>query len=141
MDTQSFFPDFQPNQVLTNTQLNQLRQYLDDQTRLSRVRLVGTGIVCGLYANLTEEKKKEQYSIHITGGNCITTNDDEKICMVGYGVTSDGYIIELKDSSYRNYRTYTDPNTVDPVNDDDDPYPEYIPWQTDSNPKQQIPIL
>ena len=76
MDAQNIFPDFQPNQVLTNTQLNQLREYLDDQTRLSRVRLVGTGIVCGLYANL-----ESGHSLQIKGG---------------YGVSSDGYITRFE---------------------------------------------
>ena len=40
----SFYPEFVPNQVLTDTQLNQLREYLDEQTRSTRVRLIGTGI-------------------------------------------------------------------------------------------------
>ena len=49
-DLQLFYPDFVPNQVLTNTQLNQLRTFLDEQNRLTRLRLVGRGIVCGLHA-------------------------------------------------------------------------------------------
>jgi|GEM_PF-2735867 len=121
MDTQNFFPDFQANQVLTNTQLNQLRQYLDDQTRLSRVRLVGTGIICGLYANLED-------------------NDSIRIS-AGYGITSDGYIIELKETTYKNYRYYTDPHTVEPEDDLEEPYPVYEPWQTKPIPHQQIDIL
>ena len=121
MDTQNFFPDFQPNQVLTNTQLNQLRQYLDDQTRLGRVRLVGTGIVCGLYANL-----EGNHSIRITGG---------------YGVTSDGYIIELKNTTYTKYRNYTDPQTVGPEEEMEMPYPVYEPWRTKPIPQKQIEIL
>ena len=121
MDTQHFFPDFKPNQVLTSTQLNQLRRYLDDQTRLSRVRLTGTGIICGLYGNTQTGE-----TIKITGG---------------YGITTDGYIIEIPDTIFPKFRNYFDPDTVDPENNDDDPYPEYEPWRTPAKPWQQIPIL
>lgn len=121
MDTQDFFPDFQPNQVLTSTQLNQLRKYLDGQTRLSRVRLTGTGIICGLFG-----KTDNGESIEITGG---------------YGITSDGYIIEIENAVYPKYRNYHDPDTVDPENDEDDPYPVYEPWRTEAKPYQQIGIL
>jgi len=121
MKTQNNYPDFQPNQVLTNTQLNELREYLDDQTRLSRVRLTGTGIICGLFAH-----QQKDFSIKITGG---------------YGISSDGYLIELSDRVCSKYRNYTDPLLVEPDSDDELPCPQYVPWQTAANPKQQIPIL
>ncbi len=78
---QNFFPDFLPNQLLTNVQLNQLRQYLDEQNRLTRIRLVGMGIVCGLTAE-TEgmDDAGEAGMINLSRG---------------YGVTSDGYLIEI----------------------------------------------
>ena len=39
---------FEPDQVLTNDHLNELFDYLDVQERLTRNKLIGIGIVCGL---------------------------------------------------------------------------------------------
>ncbi len=43
---------FEKDQVLTHDQLNSIANYLDDQNRLSRVKLLGIGIVCGLAVSL-----------------------------------------------------------------------------------------
>lgn len=67
------FPVFEANQVLTNEHLNNIRIYLDEQNRLSRVSLHGIGIVCGLDVRATS-----------TGSSVIIGK--------GYGVTSEGYI-------------------------------------------------
>jgi hypothetical protein len=50
METQTtaHYPKFEQNQILSSSHLNQLRQYLDESNRLTRVRLSGVGIVCGL---------------------------------------------------------------------------------------------
>ncbi|HMB92795.1 MAG TPA: carboxypeptidase regulatory-like domain-containing protein [Rhodothermales bacterium] len=108
---QPFYPHFVPNQVLTNTQLNQLRTYLDQQERLTRIRLVGKGIVCGL-------------TWSIDGSNNITIHE-------GYGVTSDGYLIELEETTYTGAHPYIDPDV------DADGVPEYDPWEKNN---QQIDI-
>ena len=42
------YPVFEANQVLTNAHLNDLFEYLDEQTRLTRANLIGIGIACGL---------------------------------------------------------------------------------------------
>lgn len=81
------YPNFVANQVLTNTQLNNLREYLDTQNRLTRIRLIGTGIVCGLSARF---------------------EDGQLIISEGYGVTSDGYLIELAETRYDQHRSYQD---------------------------------
>ena len=47
-DILNTYPVFERNQVLTSTQLNNLVNYLDQQNRLTRARLIGMGIVCGL---------------------------------------------------------------------------------------------
>ena len=39
---------FNTNQALTENQLNEFLDYFEDQDRLSRTKLSGTGIVCGL---------------------------------------------------------------------------------------------
>ena len=102
------YPDFVPNQVLTNRQLNQLREYLDKQNRLGRVRLTGTGIVCGLNIALDQ-----QFNVSISDG---------------FGVSSDGYFLEpdsdrQETSLFTHYRKYTDPNL------DEEGTIVYEPWR------------
>lgn len=127
---QLFYPDFVPNQVLTNTQLNQLRAYLDEQTRLSRVRLVGRGIVCGL-----------TWRVDVAGGTARTITLRE-----GFGLTSDGYLIDvdagdndatppLDEVVFSGVYDYTDPDA------DEDGTPAYAPWRTLDDPPQQIALL
>lgn len=98
------YPVFEDNQVLTSSQLNDLAIYLDQQTRLTRTKLIGVGVLCGLkpaydaVANL----------LNITSGT---------------GVTTEGYLLQLTDTSFDRYRVYTladgvnyppfmDPNTA-----------------------------
>lgn len=72
------YPEFSANQVLTHDSLNLLRDYLDEQSRLSRVKFSGTGIIRGL----TLEKDEAEGTITISKG---------------LGVTSDGYVIEMSE--------------------------------------------
>ncbi|WP_153801259.1 PKD domain-containing protein [Foetidibacter luteolus] len=65
---------FEPDQVLTNDHLNELFDYLDTQERLTRNKLIGIGIVCGLEISFDAAEP----SISISRG-----------C----GVTSKGYLI------------------------------------------------
>lgn len=156
--TQNRYPEFIPNQILTNVQLNQLHTYLDEQNRLTRTHLVGMGIICGLQVQVVDE-----------GGN------DRSIKISrGYGVTSEGYMIEIpqpyETKSYNlpgitaplvdidpeaiidevvltNVRNYVDP--YQKLNEDENPVPEYKPWLDDPNDGKdpshlldtQIPIL
>lgn len=69
--TKTDYPVFEANQVLTNEHLNSVRDYLDEQNRLTRVTLHGIGVVCGLEVSLS--------------ANTITISK-------GYGVTSEGYL-------------------------------------------------
>ena len=86
------FPFFEADQVLTNNHLNSLFNYLDQQERLSRCKLIGSGIVCGLDISHTTD------TINITKG-----------C----GLTSQGYIILLCDhtgaNGYKYYMPFTKP--------------------------------
>lgn len=86
------FPFFEADQVLTNNHLNSLFNYLDQQERLSRCKLIGSGIVCGLEISHTND------TINITKG-----------C----GITSQGYIILLCDhigaNGYKYYMPFTRP--------------------------------
>ncbi|UYQ93539.1 hypothetical protein MKQ68_00295 [Chitinophaga horti] len=66
---------FEDNQVLTASQLNNLVRYFDYQDRLTRTRLLGAGIVCGLKV--------------VNGNGSITVTK-------GCGITSDGDLITLE---------------------------------------------
>lgn len=61
---------FEKDQVLTHDQLNSVADYCDDQTRLTRVKLLGVGIVCGLRVSVQANK------ITVTKGTGITTDGD-----------------------------------------------------------------
>ena len=86
-------PVFEDNQVLTSSQLNQMHAYLDQQTRLTRVSLIGLGVVCGMDLVCNAE----QSELTITKG---------------VGVTSEGYLITIGECKTTQYRTYTKPNSV-----------------------------
>lgn len=89
------YPVFEGNQVLTSTQLNQMVAYLDEQNRLTRAKLIGTGIPCGL--ELTYDDPGDEISITISKG---------------MGVTSQGYLITLGDCIVTQYREYNLPGDV-----------------------------
>ncbi|WP_157604552.1 hypothetical protein [Solitalea canadensis] len=85
---QTSFPVFDADQVLTNNHLNDLRKYLDEQNRLTRSKLIGSGIVCGLE---------------------ITVSSSAIKISKGCGLTSQGFLITLCDSEYTHCIPYTAP--------------------------------
>src|SRR3546814_18655380 len=89
------YPIFEADQVLTNDHLNDTVNYLDRQSRLSRVRLIGSGIVCGLDVTVADE------SITVSGG---------------HGITSQGYIIEHCERVYTHYTDNTSPEIHNSLN-------------------------
>jgi hypothetical protein len=90
------YPLFAPNQVLSDICLNQAFDYLDEQDRLTRVYLIGTGIVCGL--QIRYDPTESPAVIHLSKG---------------YGITSEGYIIiEPDDVDLVAYRSYTVPTDL-----------------------------
>jgi hypothetical protein len=84
------YPVFEANQVLSNAHLNDLFEYLDEQTRLTRSNLIGIGIACGL-----EVTFESPGTVHLSKG-----------C----GVTSQGYLV-VEDTSrvLTHVRPYTLP--------------------------------
>ncbi len=86
--TNTFYPVFEPDQVLTSDHLNQLRAFLAAQDRLSRRLLHGIGIVCGLEIS----------------------NPDKKTIRIskGVGITSKGFLITLETSDCTYFRPYKD---------------------------------
>lgn len=88
----STYPIFEGSQVLTSDQLNQLGAYLDQQTRLTRSKLIGMGICCGLQIRPA------------AAGLTIS---------MGLGVTSKGFLIQIgEDFLATHYRPYTLPEGV-----------------------------
>jgi len=113
------FPVFEADQVLTNHHLNDLFNYLDQQERLTRCKLLGSGIVCGLEVS--------------------TANDTINITK-GCGLTSQGYIILLCDhtgvNGYKYYTPYTEhdfPADLGLITQCGDPSLGDIPFFTSNN--------
>lgn len=95
------YPVFEGNQVLTSSQLNQMVTYLDEQNRLTRVKLIGSGVVCGLELKLD-----------------TTTAPPLLNISKGLGVSSEGYLMSLGDCTINRYRPYQLPA--------DFPYPPFV---------------
>jgi hypothetical protein len=76
---------FEEDQVLTHVQLNGLAGYLDDQDRLTRVGLLGVGIICGLR---------------------VSVRDDRVAVTRGVGVTTDGDLLQLPDVRFDRFKPY-----------------------------------
>jgi len=89
MDALSKFPHYQPDQVLSAQHLNQSMAYLDTNIRLTRNRLIGIGIVCGL------DVLVQPRAITVTKG---------------VGVSSAGYLLQVdEDKLLTQVRDYTPP--------------------------------
>jgi hypothetical protein len=103
------YPVFDANQVLTSKHLNNVFGYLDQQNRLTRSRLIGIGIVCGLEIKLA--------------GNTIFLSK-------GCGVTSEGYLIlEPEDVTLVAYRPYAMPSEWDYAPFKDASHAQYPMWE------------
>ena len=89
-DILNTYPVFERNQVLTSTQLNNMVNYLDQQNRLTRAKLIGMGVVCGLEIDYNKSE------------NTITISK-------GTGITSEGYLINIGDCITVKYRPYNLP--------------------------------
>ena len=82
------FHYFEDNQVLTATHLNSVIDFLDRRDRLTRTKLFGTGIVCGLN---------------------ITFNEDSVLISKGAAITSDGDIIHLDEpTKFAQFKKFDD---------------------------------
>lgn len=93
------YPIFEDNQVLTSSQLNELVNYLDEQSRLTRVKLIGMGVACGFVPvfNLQDPDFGNRVTLKITCGT---------------GITSEGYLLKMGDCTVTKYRPYTVPASI-----------------------------
>ncbi len=80
---------FVKDQVLTEVQLNEIIDVFEEQHRLTRTCLIGTGIVCGLGLN--------------RNGNTVTLSP-------GVAVTTDGDLLKIPASSFGYFIKYTPPD-------------------------------
>jgi len=80
---------FVKDQVLTEVQLNEIIDFFEDQHRLTRTCLVGTGIVCGLHLY------RSTTSVTLTPGVAVTT---------------DGDLLRPPQSTYLYFTQYTPPD-------------------------------
>ena len=85
---------FETDQVLTATQLNSISHYLDDQSRLSRIKLIGAGLVCGLQ---------------------LKFNKQQIVIGQGVAISSDGDLMRLaEDTRYSQFKVYDSSQPVYP---------------------------
>ncbi len=87
----SNYPVFEGSQVLTSEQLNGMFDYLDQQNRFTRSRLIGIGIVCGLHLRVVK---------------------NQVVLSQGIGITSDGFIVKMPECTMNFQRDYFLPSTV-----------------------------
>jgi hypothetical protein len=93
MNTAKSYPVFEADQVLTNRHLNDMFNYLEQHDRLTRIKLIGSGIVCGLDVSFLE---KDSISVS-----------------KGCGLTSQGYLITFCDTEFTHFIPYTTRNFPD----------------------------
>lgn len=87
----NLYPIFEDNQVLTSSQLNDTVAYLEEQNRLTRTKLIGTGIACGFDLTYSSQGTPLVTSIAFS---------------TGLGITSEGYVISQGDCLVKRYRPY-----------------------------------
>lgn len=114
MSIENNYPVFEPDQVLTNKHLNNVVDYLEQQNRLTRTKLVGSGIVCGL------DIQWDASVLSISKGSALT---------------SQGYMLLLPCANlYKYYIPYTPPvfpNDLHFIRQCDDDKSNVIPFYTE----------
>jgi len=103
---------FEKDQVLTEQQLNGITDYLDDQNRLTRVGLLGTGIMAG-------------FDLQLVG--------DKVVVSQGAGVTSDGDLLALQSAtSFDRYKPYDEKAPL---------YPPFYPEAQESESGKMMQVF
>ena len=118
MDTQTFYPVFENGQVLTSEHLNDIVDYLEPQNRLTRSRLVGIGIVCGLEPDWNSSART------------LTLSH-------GVAVTSEGYLIAENAVVLDRFRPYTVPIPSDSQATAEDKAKARYPFLFDGNTQRE----
>ncbi len=109
MEIINTLPVFENSQVLTASQLNSMRDYLQQQNNITRVGLIGRGIVCGLEAT----KIGSAYKIS-----------------AGIGVSSWGFLFCVDECELTQFKEYKIPDNTDYFPFQDDTGKQNIPlWE------------
>jgi hypothetical protein len=87
---------FEKDQLLTHGQLNSIAGFFDDQSRLSRIYIVGVGIACGLEVSMNNG------NIRVTGGIGITTDGD----LMGFANDTEFDKFKIYDESNPRYEPF-----------------------------------
>lgn len=137
------------DQVLTHYQLNETIDYFEDQDRLTRVFLLGTGIVCGFKVSLNADKD----AITISQGNGITTDGDLiKLVKDADNAAEKARTkqklskIDFSNIIYKSFTPFTDSNAKYPPFRNGDtiiPIFEILPVKADGSPSlnaNQLPL-
>lgn len=87
------YPVFEDDQVLTAGQLNDLADYLNDEISLTRVRLLGVGILCGLKVSLQNGGVWLTQGLGVTSGGCLIRIEADTLyaAFKPYGETAPDY--------------------------------------------------
>jgi len=95
MEQQIFkYPYYRANQFLTSQYLNESLSYVEEQERLTRIKMIGNGILSGL-----------NFDSALDAGNDVT----EISIKNGFGITADGYSVSFsKDVEYKYMVAYAD---------------------------------
>lgn len=96
------YSSFVPDQVLTHSQLNGIIDYFEDQNRMTRLRLSGSGIACGFQLSVIGGK------LNLSQGTGITTDGD-----LIYNTITNGVVYKANCAlvEFTNYMEYDDSYT------------------------------
>lgn len=126
---------FTKNQVLTENHLNEVLDYFDDQDRLSRICLSGTGIVCGFKVKCTLEG-----TVEITQGSGVTT-DGDLFHLYEIDEETSEKNIDIEKKVYTHYKVYNNENSpYTPFFYQDDNQIELFELLTEEGDEETFPI-
>src|SRR5262245_10445116 len=118
MNVPMFYPVFEDGQVLTSGLLNDIIDYVEPQQRLTRSKLVGIGIVCGLQPDWNATTRTLRLSR-------------------GVAVTSEGYLIAEDEVVFDRFRPYTVPIPSGPAATAEDKAKARYPFLFSGNTQRQ----
>lgn len=120
-------PIFEADQILTSKHLNDVFNYLEEQERMTRAELIGSGIVCGL--NISYKNTPEEKSIFISKGIGVTSDGSLMALCNGQAGTGNFDLDDNKEYAY--FKTYRDPLVPDDsIQSNDSIYPFFLRGNT-----------